>query len=184
MGKGRHPPIGHGNRGRSRNTLTDDDIRHRIEAKRERSPSRNSTTSRQSGGSGRSGDSRGSRGSRNSRYSYRADRDASKQSGVRLSESQSGHESRPGHIDLSTGPSTSTSTPTSATAASAPAKFGRIPKVDPSRKRSGDRSREEPDSKRSRPEPKVRPELRLTPIIRRAHMLAIQDELKKENERK
>ena len=187
MGKNCHTPIGRGrqDKGRSCETLTRDDIRHRIEARRERLPSHHSTTSHQSGGSGRSGDSRRSLGSSNLRYSYRADRDESKQSGVRLSESKSDHESRRDHLDLSAGPSTLTSTPTSATAALVPAKFGRIPKVDTSRKRSGDQaevSREESESKRSCPEPKIQPELRLTPIIRRVHMLAIQDELKKEND--
>ena len=176
--KGRHPSIGHG---RSRDTLTDDDIRHRIEARRERSPYRHSSSSRQSGGSGKSG---GSRGSRNSRYSYRADRDT--RSRDRLSESQKKKsEPRPDQPDLSTsdaGPSTSSATST-ATAATAPAKFGRIPKLDPSRKRSGeDQTREEPPQKQSRPEPKVRPELRRMPVVKRGHLKVLREELKKERE--
>ena len=120
---------------------------------KQRSSSRHSTTSHQSGGSGKSG---GSRGPSNLRYSYRADRNANKSSssGVRLSESQkrkSGHESR-----LDQALTSSATTTTTATAVTTlPNNFGRIPKVNPSCKRTNEakESRQEPDSKRSHPEP-------------------------------
>ena len=58
-----------------------------------------------------------------------------------------------------------------------------IPKLDPKRKRSDDRSREEgPEAKQKRKEKVVRPELRQIPLINRSHLGPFKVELTKERE--
>ena len=78
-------------------------------------------------------------------------------------------------------PTTTSTTSTSATATSGASSYT-IPKLDPKRKRSGDRSREEGHEAKKRKEKAVRPELRQLPLVKRGDLEKLKIELAKEKE--